>query len=412
MMLTTDHWVTPKRHVAAIEQGSPAMQLVFEVCDPASGELPARKVFDSVGGVIGRGMGCDWVIPDATRLISSHHGLISYRDDRYFLTDISSNGIGVSGSGERLRKGQARLISEGDVYQLGSLNIRARLLGHDPRPFTLNERIPEDAFLGLDPVQALDCEQRRRESSHTLEALDPSAESAAPSMGHGAVDRDHLVVPEWAVPLADVVPPPVPVTAAPETFWSQFGEALGMGVDTLDTPGREALAIKVAGLLRQTVDGLQHSLRTRDELNSEVNPRWNTSALKHPNPLKDCADTQAALVSLLGRGELGRLSAELTIAQAYRDLQVHQLALVVACRAALRSARVAFAPAHLLLCFERERKPHRFFTDGAHWRAYQRHYQRLNDEACEGEQLLRDDFTNAYEEQVRLVSTLHAAYPG
>ncbi|WP_455826800.1 type VI secretion system-associated FHA domain protein TagH [Pseudomonas graminis] len=390
------------------------MQLEFEVCDTASGEAPARKMFDRVGGVIGRGLGCDWVIPDTQRLISSHHGLVSFRDGRYFLTDISSNGIGMSGGVERLRKGQARLISEGDVYRLGSMDIRARLLGDERPQFARNETIPSDAFLGLDPVQALDLEQRRVESSQELEALDTSARSSAQSMREGAVDRDHLVVPQWAEPAREGVSP-LPESFAPaasEGFWPQFAEALGMDLETLDTPGREALAIKVAGLLRQAVEGLQQSLRTRDELNSEVNLGWNTPTPMTHNPLKDSPDTHAALTSLLGAGELGQLPAELAIAQVCRDLQVHQLALVVACRAAMRSAVAAFAPGHLLLCFEREGNPRRILTDGGYWRAYQRHYRRLQDEAAVGEQLLRSDFTKAYEEQVRLVSLLHSAYPG
>ncbi|MGL4274177.1 MAG: FHA domain-containing protein, partial [Pseudomonas paracarnis] len=97
------------------------LQLVFEVCACESDQslLLARKVFDGTGGVIGRGPGCDWVIPDASRVLSSHHGLIGYREGRYFLTDISRNGIGMAKSPERLRKGQARLISDGDVFELG-----------------------------------------------------------------------------------------------------------------------------------------------------------------------------------------------------------------------------------------------------------------------------------------------------
>ncbi len=81
------------------------MQLVFEVCDTASGEPPAEKTFDGVGGVIGRGAACDWIIADPRRLMSSHHGLVSYRDGQYFLTDISSNGIGIGGGPERLHRG-------------------------------------------------------------------------------------------------------------------------------------------------------------------------------------------------------------------------------------------------------------------------------------------------------------------
>ncbi len=390
------------------------MQLVFEVCDAVSGEAPARKVFDGVGGVIGRGAGCDWIIADTTRLISSHHGLVSYRDGRYFLTDISSNGIVVSGSLERLRKGQARLISEGDVYRLGSLDIRARLLGEARSRSAPNDAIPDNAFLELDPVHALDCEQRSAELSQELEALNTPTQSPAQSLCDATVDRDHLVVPRWAEPTREVASPlpVIPASAAPEVFWSQFGEALGLGLDTLDTPGREALAIKVAGLFRQTIEGLQQNLRTCDELSREMNLGWSTPVFKSQNPLRDCVDTHATLTSLLGTGELGQLSAEQVVAQVCRDLQVHQLALVVACRAAVRSALAAFAPDHLLLCFEREGKPRRFFSDAAHWRAYQRHYRRQREEGALSEKILRSDFTQAYEEQVRLVSTLHAAYPG
>jgi len=390
------------------------MQLMFEVCIHASGVPPVRKTFDRVGGVIGRGAGCDWIIPDANRLISSHHGLVSYREDRYFLTDISSNGIGVSGSMERLCKGQARPISDGEVYQLGTLDIRARLITHAHQPFTRDDTIPDDAFLGLDPVYALDREQRRGDSAAELDALDTSTQVSRQSLCQGTVDRDHLVVPKWAEPARETIAPD-PVTAAPpasDTFWSQFALALGMQVDALDTQGREAMAIKVAGLFKQTIEGLQQNLRTCHELNCEINGALAAPVLKTYNPLNDCADAQAAMKSLLGAEGPGQRSAGQAVAQACRDLQVHQLALVVACRAAVRGALAAFAPAQLLLCFEREHKSTRFRTDGAHWRAYQHHYRRLTLEDPLGEQLLRNDFSNAYEEQVRLVSILHVGCPG
>ncbi|WP_460135728.1 type VI secretion system-associated FHA domain protein TagH [Pseudomonas sp. S1_E04] len=390
------------------------MQLVFEVCDSGSDGAPARKVFEEVGGVVGRGTGCDWIIPDASRLLSSHHALVSYREGRYFLTDISSNGIGVSGSTQRLRKGQAYLINEGDVYQMGPVDIRARLVerGLQPGQRVIVDRgmIPDDAFLGLDPVYALDHAQQCEESCEDLTALNAVVEAAG-AVSHGAVEREHLIVPRWREPAGDDAPaPPTPVTAAdPEAFWARFGEALGMPLEALDTFEREALAIKVAGLFRQTVEGLRQSLLTRDELNSELIQGWTVP--KRHTPLSECADTQAALAALLDASERGQ-SAEQSVAQAYREIHVHQLALVVACRAAVRGALAAFAPAHLLLCFERLDNPPRFPTDGAHWRAYQRHYQRLLDEQPLGEQLLRNDFSKAYDEQVRLVSTLHAAYPG
>ncbi|OPA88507.1 type VI secretion protein [Pseudomonas fluorescens] len=392
------------------------MQLVFEVCDTANGEPPASKVFDGAGGVIGRGAGCDWTLPDASRSLSSHHGLVSYREGQYYLTDISSNGIGVSGGTERLLKGRARLIAEGEIYQLGPVNIRARLVAGEAAPdrptLARVDTIPDDAFLGLDPVHALDHARSYADSSEDLDALQTLAQMPICELAQGAVERDHLIVPRWAEPEGTDAPPQPPTVPIPQAFWSQFGDALGVRVDALDTPGREALALKVAGLFKQTIDGVRQSLRTRDELNMELNLSGATPTLSRRIPLRECADTQAALTVLLGITELDQLPAELAISQANREIQVHQLALVVACRASLRAAVAAFAPGHLLLCFEREDSPPRFSTDGAYWRAYQRHYRRMVDGPGLDELLLRSDFSKAYAEQVRLVSTLHSAYPG
>lgn len=390
------------------------MQLVFELCDAASVGPPIGKTFDGIGGVIGRGATCDWIIADPRRLMSSHHGLVSYRDGHYFLTDISSNGIGIVGSSERLCRGQMRLIREGDVYQLGAVNIRARLMEPVRQVCAPGEVIPDDAFLGLDPVQAMDREQRRSESSAELDALDMAPAALTHSVDHGAVERDYLVVPKWAESVEEpaATPPPKAVPVIHDEFWSQFGAALGMPVDSLDTPGREALAIKVAGLLRQSIEGLQQSLRTRDELARDLNIDRTAPGQNGQYPFRDCADSQAALAALLGAAAPGQLPCEQAVAHAFEDMQAHQLALVVACRATVRSALGAFAPGHLLLCFERDAKPSMFSTDGAHWRAYQRHYQRLIGQGSLAEQLFRHDFCDAYEEQVRLVSTLHAAYPG
>ncbi|PRA23034.1 type VI secretion system-associated FHA domain protein TagH [Pseudomonas poae] len=390
------------------------MQLVFEVCDTGRGEPSVCKTFDGRGGVIGRGAACDWSIVDPHRLMSSHHGVVSYRDGQYFLTDISSNGIGLSGSAERLHKGLARLIGEGDVYMLGSVSIRARFQGEHRQACSLGDLIPDDAFLGLDPVHALDRERRRSDSSEELEALSGTPQAPALSMDHGPIEREHLVVPQWAEPVREATPAPPSgdKSTAQEAFWLRFGEALGMPVKSLDTPACEVLAIKAAGLLRQAIDGLYQGLRTRDDLKGELNVGEPIPAFERYNPLEGCTDSQSALAALLAIGEPGRLPAELAVVHACRDLQVHQLALVVACRATLRSMLAAFAPDHLLLCFERDDKPPRFSTGAAHWRAYQRYYRRQIDNDAMTDELLRHDFARAYQEQVRLVSTLHAAYPG
>ena len=392
------------------------MQLMLELCDVGAGEPPSCKVFDGVGGVIGRGAGCDWVIPDPSRLLSSHHGLVSCRDGQYFLTDISSNGIRLAGSGEALHKGQAHRMGEGDVFQLGALAIRARLvmqeIPYSPQTPELGGIIPDDAY--LDPVYGLARQQMHDTTSDELDALRDTTDESGRWTCRASVERDHVVVPTRAQPFveASVLKPAAPIAPVEQAFWAQFSETLGVCLDTLDMPGREALAIKVASLFKQAIDGLQQSLRTHDELKSEFDLGSASSLIKSQNPLKDSVDVDAALSALLGPGELGRLSGELAISQAYRDIQVHQIAVLVASRTVVRNAWAGFAPGHLLLCFERQGKPPRFAADGAHWRAYRRHYQQLTEEGSAGERQLHIEFAKAYDEQVRLVSTLYAGQPG
>ncbi|AMS22355.1 type VI secretion protein [Pseudomonas synxantha] len=396
------------------------MQLVFEVCEVERAKnIPlARKVFDGTGGVIGRGSGCDWVIPDPSRVLSSHHGLVGYRGGRYFLTDISRNGTGMAGSAERLRKGQARLISDGDVFDLGPVTIRAQLLkaprhGSEQRVIT-GGPIPDDAFLSLDPLHALDHDHPRRTRSEDLEALSEIVDEPCTWVDSQGAEREHLVVP---CPVDPAVAPgavdPIAVAApSDELFWGQFATALGIDLNTLERSGREALAIKVARLFHLGVNGLQQTLRTCDELNSEFASAPGASLDLAQNPLKVCPDTGAALAAMLGSQVLGQLSAERAIVQAHRDLQVRQAALLAACRSTLRNARTAFEPSYLLGCFESQGRPPRFFADAWHWRAYQRYYQRLAADEQLNRRPLEGDFAKAYEEQVRLIGALHMDFPG
>lgn len=66
---------------------------------------------------IGRANGMDWVLPDATRFISSHHFDVEMRDGGWWLTDRSTNGTFLVGQPYRL-DGPYRL-QQGDRFQVG-----------------------------------------------------------------------------------------------------------------------------------------------------------------------------------------------------------------------------------------------------------------------------------------------------
>lgn len=391
------------------------MELVFDMVSapqPLDGSA-ASKTFRLAGGIIGRAEGCDWVLPDRNRVVSGKHAMVTFDNGAFYLTDTSSNGIHLKDSGMPMVKGEPVRIEHGQVFCLGDYQIRARLR-QDPSEFdsalphsqSTGNIIPDDAFLDLDPLNALDQQEERQYRDELSWGL--PAESAEQPHDYARIDMERLPVPELVPPPAAPVEPPVSTVepALTDTFWARYSQALGVSLDGLPDDQREALAIAAATLLRQCVSHLQQSLKTRSELKSELRLAQTTVQTAGNNPLKHAADSSEALTLMLRGGEPGQLSATQAVARGYRDLQAHQVALSAASRAALRGMLEHFSPEQLNLRFEREGKG-LLNTNGARWKAYTRFHQAIQAEEDWSKRLFARDFANAYEEQIRLIATLN-----
>ncbi|WP_312467613.1 type VI secretion system-associated FHA domain protein TagH [Stutzerimonas nitrititolerans] len=398
------------------------MELVFDVvgAQQFAPGLQSSKTFRQTGGVIGRAEGCDWVIPDRKRVLSGRHAAISYRDGAFFLTDTSSNGIQLKDSGASLTKGQPQRIEHGSVYCLGDYEIQARLI-QAPSMFETDvgrsqpagSVIPDDAFLDLDPLIAMDQQERVYAQTDDLDLALVSPRQQAPQRDYARIDMESLSLPELVEP--QVAPEPTPA-AVPEqrsqAFWERFGEALGVSLDGMDEAAREALAIDTARLLRQSVSGLQQSLRTRSELKNELRLALTTVQSAGNNPLKHSIDSADAMSSLLRGGKPGQLSAEQAVNRAFRDIQAHQVALLAASRAAVKAMFEQFSPEQLVLRYERDGHKPLFATAASRWRAYRKLHQALGQDDDWSDRLFARDFAKAYEEQVRLIATLDSPVQG
>lgn len=74
---------------------------------------------------IGRANGMDWVLPDPTRFISSHHFDMDFHDGAWWLTDRSTNGTFLVGQPYRLDG--AYRVNSGDRFQVGQYFVIARI---------------------------------------------------------------------------------------------------------------------------------------------------------------------------------------------------------------------------------------------------------------------------------------------
>lgn len=389
------------------------MEVIFERLDAGQfvSPSPCRKIFGTAGGVIGRGEDCDWVIPDSDRLLSKRHARVSFQGGAFFLTDISGNGVSHRRSGARLPRGEPVPIKDGDTYVMGECELLARLVARSGNSIPKADRsvstgnfIPDDAFVGLDPLETLD--QHERVFSGIDGLTRPSTMSAYGSEPSDPVraDMESLRLPELVEADNEPEPasPPEPFKPTREEFWQRFGNSLGMDLGDFDEQARETLAVNVAQLLKQSVQGLQQSLRTRSELKSELRLAQTFFQGPRKNPLKYTDD---ALPILLQPGAPFQLPASEAISCSFHDLQAHQVALLAASRSTLRAVLEHFSPRQLVLRMGREQRP-LISTSGGHWRAFGRYHQALCEDDDWAERLLARDFAKAYEEQVRLVSTL------
>jgi len=397
------------------------MELVFDMVSAQQfvPGLISSKTFKQAGGIIGRAEDCDWVIPDRKRVLSSRHAEVSYRDGAFFLTDTSSNGIQLKDTGASLDKGRAQRIEHGSVYCLGDFEIRARLI-QDPasfegdigRPQPAGSIIPDDAFLDLDPLTAMDQQERVYAEVDDLTAVLAPSRAQAQQRDYAQIDEENLQIPELVMPAPAAQPKAAPEPERlPPDFWTRFGEALGVSLDDLDEQARQALALKAASLLKQSVGGLQQALRTRGELKNELRLSLTTMQSAGNNPLKHSIDSGEALSLLLRGGKAGQLPAEQAVGRAYGDLQAHQVAMLAASRAAIKGMFEQLSPEQLALRFERDNKP-LITTSGGRWRAYRRLHQAMQRDDDWSERQFTRDFAQAYEEQVRLIATLNTDLQG
>ena len=135
-------------------------------------------VFTVDGGTIGRSADNDWVLPDPLRYVSAHHARVQFRNGRYYLQDVSTNGVFVNDESEPLnRRGpDGYPLRNGDMLKVGDYQVVVALDADidQPRPAT-------DTGAAAVPT-----------SIHALHTLGRAAQT---DIGH-MLNLDDLLVPE------------------------------------------------------------------------------------------------------------------------------------------------------------------------------------------------------------------------
>jgi len=375
-----------------------------------SKELPRDhrvREFPAAGGTIGRSPDSDWVLPDASRYVSSRHAMIDYQGGAYYLVDMSRNGVFVNGSDTPVGQGHPQRLFDGDQLRIGDFEIAVDISGGDEElqnddgmrdSIVRAQLVPEDESVELQLV----AEDKLTRDSNLQRHLAP----ARPSVARGKVAPPRPV----AVPAAPKKPvgavPKVPAPTDPE----QRALALlldGAGIKPETVAGRTPSEVLQGSgkLLRVMVSGLMELLRERSHMKDTFRLPQTMMQAAQNNPLKFSPSVDEALRYLFNdRGDGAYLSAEDAARAGFQDVRQHEQALVKAMLQAVQDYVERFDPEELKSRFDKGLKRGGLLSGGnklKYWELYEESYPALTQREDGGPpQLFTEEFSRAYLQEV------------
>ncbi|OCH15534.1 type VI secretion system-associated FHA domain protein TagH [Aliivibrio sp. 1S128] len=419
------------------------MELAFDIIQ--SHDLPIDTLptftFKKAGGTIGRSPNADWYIADSKRQLSNIHASISYDKEQYFIMDNSTNGTYFNGQEASLNTGELHPISHGDVYELGFIKIRARIL-QDPTnyvsPESTNNRsldplsnhgtdqdpsvfdmIPDDSFLSNTPIEEL--------LNSDEEILLKQVEDNIPSQ---AIIDDALLKEQFISPVfnddivnedIDLEPQPIEsfvtekstqkqASEQPKTKSNTSNEAYlaalskGLGIELTNLENPEQTLFDIGSALRSSVNGIQQLLRTRTEIKNKLTANATTIQAQGNNPIKFSHDVNDAL-NVIIHHKPGYLQGIEAINQSCKDIQANQIAIHDACQHTLDSLIEKLSPQTLVYRFVQDGIHSKFGkADAQYWKAYAKLHEKISKDKDWRNALLEQDFAKQYESQLQILS--------
>lgn len=353
------------------------MPLRLEIISDQKRALGERAVkqFGIDGGVIGRSLESDWVLPDPERFMSSRHASIDNRSGSYYIVDTSTNGVYVNDAEIAVGRGKPQRLFSGDRLRLGDYELLvvidddetlgdALRTGQHIDPVSSAQHVDAPDLTSNDLIQASEitgsvaigelvqedalADDLRREGELAALNLELEAEPAAtivvepepkPSPASKAEKPSPAAPP--ATPQAKRKPkakqsksraaPQGPATVSGGSIdLKPFFRAAGLDYQQLDARQTTLLLQRLGQLIREVVLGVTETLHQRAEQKNTLRLAHTTIQPSNNNPLKFAAGVDEALHNLLFKDTNEYLSAGEAIRESFADVRTHQHALLSA----------------------------------------------------------------------------------
>lgn len=176
-------------------------------------------------------------------------------------------------------------------------------------------------------------------------AAPPRPAPAAPPPAMPPPPRAIVPEPEPVAPAPPTVPPEPASAADDGALLAAFLE--GIGIEDAHPKNPAATMLVLGKAFRNLVVGLRAVMIARAAVKSEFRIEQTMIQARGNNPLKFSAGDEDAVASLLGAGRRTDMAPDEAVADALRDIRLHELASMAAMQAAVRSVLDGLEPAKL-----------------------------------------------------------------
>jgi type VI secretion system FHA domain protein len=418
------------------------MKLILEIINENSLNQKDFQ-FDRISGTIGRTLESDWQLDDETNQISAKHMMIEFKDNIYFVKDISSNGIYLKEPYRKLPKEMPIKINSMDIFIIGSYEIQARFIENkimyknmsDYNYLLNNEKgisssiIPDDDFL-LEDSKIMNNTFVKKESTENFQSIVKLYEDKDSKLIddinsevtvidddlHNEINsRDSLhqhmniskfsnLFPEEEIicEVNETKKSYVPSNIPDDNLLIHLENKLGITLRGLSVLDKEKILIEIADIVLETLEGLKISLTVKDKILDDLNiDNFNLSTI-NLNPIRKGKEVLGTIAS----SAKDTITISEAVKKSFNEINNHTVAFHRANKNLIRKTFEGFSPK--LLEKEFEKKDFTLFKPKKiqMWNAYVHMYQELLKQDNFMLDSVQKDFSNEYNNTIfKLKST-------
>ncbi len=330
----------------------------------------SRFSFSPLGGIIGRSAECDWILDDPERRLSGKHAAITFENQQYFITDISTNGIYLNGNETPLGKGNSYPVNTGDRIAMGpytvavtigeatnhhrsesnaryveNQTIDSLLMEHDPLDRLHGDNVDRSlsaSMVGYEHLMSRGPDSQLDDALELPEPLptwpaEPLPESLAEYTSASSADKPVLDqrLPNQTIPSNATMPLHNPDSGLAGNDFSkadnhyqaiqQFLRGVGLDEQLASRDDIGDLMCRFGELLKSYTHELMGLLGERSQYKNRCRLDMTLIAPVHNNPLKYCVNEVQALREMIIAPQVENLSGSSAIASAVTDIRDHFL---------------------------------------------------------------------------------------